>query len=79
MYKQDIIETYRKWWVGKKCCPIGHLCQFKLVKDVNFYGPPSGIYGTAELVFEDGSMIVVSGGVNSFRARKKDVEVENNG
>ena len=73
--RQDIEDTYREWWVGKKCRLMGQDCEFRLVTDVKFTAPPSGIYGVTEFIFENGSKCFV-GGVDSFRARKKDVDVE---
>jgi len=68
------IENYRRWWVGKYCRLVRSRGEFKRVVDVEFYGPPSGFYGTAFLVFEDGSQIMIPHG-DAFKPRKKDVEV----
>jgi len=75
MNKFKIQDKYCEWWVGKKCRPVGYTGEFKRVKDVVFTGPPSGVYGVTELVFEDGTRTFV-GSPDCFRARKKDVEVQ---
>ena len=65
------IENYKKWWVGKYCRLYGGT--FKKVVDVKVYGPPSFVYGTAELVYENGTTQMIA--VQAFRPRKMDVEV----
>jgi len=66
-------EAYHRWWHGKLCrTSTSH--EFKRVVEVNFYGPPSMVYGTVELVFEDGTRGHVSKSLR-FKPRKSDVEV----
>lgn len=74
MNKYDIRDRYCKWWVGKKCRPVGYMGEFKRVKDVIFHSSFSGVYGSGELVFEDGtkSMIFCR---EAYKPRKKDVEI----
>jgi hypothetical protein len=67
-------ETYRKWWVGKMC-RTNRSAPFRLCVDVLLHGPPSFVYGDAELVFADGTTASVQHG-QRFRPAKKDVEVE---
>ena len=70
----DAQRRYRKWWLGKFCRRAGSLADFKLVVDVKTYGPPSFVYGTAELIYEDGSRVTIAG--RGFRPRKCDVDVK---
>lgn len=74
MNKYDIQDRYRKWWVGKKCRPVGYMGEFKRVKDVIFYSSFSGVYGTGKLVFEDGTESMIFCG-EAYKPRKRDVEV----
>jgi len=65
-------DEYIKWWVGKMCrSRYGN--EFKRVVDVTTYGPPSYVYGTAVLTFEDGTEENVYH--RGKRPMKKDVEV----
>jgi len=70
----DVENTYRKWWQGKYCRIMGSRGPFKLVDDVKFHGPPSGVYGSASLRFADGSQTNIPCG-KAFKPRKMDVEV----
>ena len=74
MNKYDIRDRYCKWWVGKKCRPVGYMGEFKRVKDVIFYSSFSGVYGTGKLVFEDGTESMIFCG-EAYKPRKRDVEV----
>lgn len=68
-------EKYARWWVGKRCRNALSDEPFKLVVDVKLIGPPSFVYGSVWLVFEDGTeKPVISYG--SFVPRKSDVEIE---
>lgn len=69
-----ILESYKRWWLGKYCRLVGSHGEFKYVMDVKFTGPPSGVYGSAELVYHDRSKQIIPCG-NAFKPRKKDVEV----
>jgi hypothetical protein len=71
-YEQE--QIYKRWWVGKKC-RISKFDAFKLVKDVEVFGPPSFVYGSASLIFEDGSEQTIPCG-EAFKPRKQDVEVQ---
>jgi hypothetical protein len=75
MDKYDHQKKYEKWWLGKHCRLAGSNRRFKLVKDINLFGPPSFVYGSVELVFADNSAECVYHG-QSFKPRKKDVEVK---
>lgn len=66
-------ERYDRWWLGKKC-RVNDARDFKLVTKVKLHGPPSFVYGSVELYFEDGTSEFVSHGM-AFRPRKSDVEV----
>ena len=68
------LVAYKQWWVGQRARPANYKCPFRRVVDVRWYGPPSGVYGTAELVYEDGAAQVVS--TPAHRPRKCDVEIE---
>lgn len=70
-----VIPNYRGWWVGKLCRLAGSSKPFKRVIDIDLYGPPSFVYGTVVLCYEDGTDEHVSCG-NAFKPRKKDVEVK---
>ena len=74
MNKYDFQDRYCKWWVGKKCRPAGQIAGFKRVKDVIFHSSFSGVYGTGELIYEDGTNGLITCG-EAFKPRKKDVEV----
>ena len=74
MNKYDIQDRYRRWWVGKKCRPVGYTCEFKRVKDVVFHSSFSGVYGTGELIYEDGTKAIIFC-LEAYKPRKMDVEV----
>ncbi len=76
MSRVDIEQTYKKWWVGKKVRRCHQDCEFKKVVDLHFSASPSGMVGVVTLIFEDGGELTLGGGVNSFRPRKKDIEIE---
>lgn len=65
-------DVYIKWWVGKMC-RTNHSSAYKKVADVITYGPPSYVYGTAVLVYEDGTEENISH--RGKRPTKKDVHV----
>ena len=73
MTDYDVVQTYKKWWLGKKVKLEGQDYVFKVV-DVKFHGPPSGVYGFVELKDEKGSWHTVCD-FGHFKPRKKDVEV----
>lgn len=75
MYNPKIEETYKKWWEGKYCKFPGQDGDFKLVTEVTFLGPPSGVYGIVEFWYEDGSSTFVPFPDNVFKPRKTDVIV----
>jgi len=76
MSAAKIEEAYRRWWVGKKCRRLFSQNEFRLVKDIVLYGPPSLFNCVVELVYEDGTVETVSMGSNAHRPTKQDVEVE---
>lgn len=69
-------QRYNEWWVGKRCRTAHGLGPFRKVVAVNVYGPPSYVYGTAELVFAGGRTQTITS--PAYRPRKCDVEVEAN-
>ena len=73
--RSEVQEAYRRWWLGKRCRVYTDR-EFKRVTDVIWYGPPSGVYGFVKLVYDDGTVEIVSPGRDVFRPRKSDVEVD---
>jgi len=79
--REHPLEAYKRWWVGKRCRLRGSHGPFRLVDNVKFYGPPSGVYGNASLVYSDGTEQDIRTPIRTphqppiFRPRKKDVEV----
>jgi len=67
-------EKYEKWWLYKYCRAAGSTGEFKRVIKIEVFGPPSFVYGTAELTFEDGTTMH-PGTPYTFKPRKMDVEV----
>ncbi len=49
MTRESVERTYNKWWAGK------YLADGRRIARVEFHAPPSGFYGFAEFVLEDGS------------------------
>ena len=76
MNAEQIRATYRRWWVGKKCRPRNSLGQFKLVKDLIIYGSGSLMVCVVKLIYEDDTQELTGMGVDAYRPRKSDVEVE---
>jgi hypothetical protein len=68
-------QTYEGWWLGKRCRIRAQAEQpFRRVEKVRLVGPPSFVYGSVWLTFDDGEeMFVVT---PSYRPRKRDVLVE---
>jgi hypothetical protein len=71
----DYQQKYRQWWRGKLCRLMYSTGPFKRVDDVKVHGPPSFVYGFAELIYEDGTTENVMDAY-AFRSRKMDVEVK---
>ena len=71
----SVKRRYRKWWKGKKCRLTHSESEFKEVNFLTFLGPPSMVYGEVYLVYMDGTNELVKHSINTFRPRKKDVEV----
>lgn len=67
-------EKYRAWWLGKSVNFGGYNDLPKQVKDVEFIGPPSGVYGIALFKFSDESEKPFCT-VDGFKPRKRDVEI----
>lgn len=76
MSAEKIREAYRRWWIGKKCRPRNSRGEFKLVKDLIIHGSGSLMVCVVTLVYEDGTTELANMGVNAYRPRKSDVEVE---
>lgn len=80
--REDVQSTYRRWWLGKMVRPamvrpaIGNTAPFRLVTNVEWFGPPSGVYGCVQLTFEDGTQRMVP--TTAYRPRKTDIEVAPN-
>lgn len=75
--REDVQSTYRRWWLGKMVRPaIGNTAPFRLVTNVEWFGPPSGVYGCVQLTFEDGTQRMVP--TTAYRPRKTDIEVSPN-
>jgi hypothetical protein len=55
---------------------IENTAPFRLVKNVEWFGPPSGVYGCVQLTFDDGKQMMVP--TLSYRPRKTDIEVAPN-
>lgn len=68
-------ERYERWWLGKKCRQKFSTGAFRKVTKVILYGPLSFVYGTVELVYEDGRAENVNMG-DAFKPRKSDVEIQ---
>lgn len=68
-------SKYERWWLGKYCRLRFSMGPFRKVIKIKLFGPPSFVYGTVELTFEDGEIVNVCT-VHSFRPRKYDVEVK---
>ena len=74
----DEQEKYERWWLGKRCRLYLSQRPFKKVIKVELVGPPSFVYGSVWLHYEDGTNENVYCG-NAFKPRKKDVEVSKEG
>jgi len=72
---EDHRQRYLKWWKGKLCRPFGSTGPFRRVTGVLMHGPPSFVYGCAELLYEDGIAENIYHG-DAFKPRKMDVEVK---
>jgi hypothetical protein len=72
--REDVRSIYRRWWLGKMVRPtIENTAPFRLVTKVEWFGPPSGVYGCVQLTFQDGTNRMVP--TMSYRPRKTDIEV----
>lgn len=68
-------ERYKRWWAGRFCkTKYRHRARFKKVVDVEVFGSPSFVYGTASLIFADGTSETIYQG-DAYVPRKRDVEV----
>ena len=76
MSAEKIRQTYRQWWVGKRCRPRNSVGPFRLVKDLIVHGSGSLMVCVVVLVYEDGTKEHTGLGVDAYRPRKSDVEVE---
>jgi len=72
--RTDIEAAYTRLWAGKHCRLKGSSGPFKLVQEVCCYGPQSGAYVTAQLVYEDGTRQYIQDGGKS-KPSKSDVEI----
>lgn len=80
MYDPPIMDSYRRWWLRKYCRLTHSHGEFKYVTDIEWSGPPSGVYGETYLHYSDGTKQHITLPVNIrkapiFKARKSDVEV----
>ena len=75
---ETVQERYKRWWEGKYCRLANRgIEKFKYVQTVEFFGPPSGVYGSVKLHYLDGtSEYVIPLDQHAFKPRKMDVEVE---
>jgi len=79
--REHPVDAYKRWWVGKYCRRAGSHGPFRFVKEIEFLGPPSAVYGEVKLIYSDGAeewVQIPFRGVREpsyFRPRKKDVEV----
>lgn len=72
----DELKKYERWWLGKKARFYGSDGPFHKVTKIKFLGPPSGVYGTVIVYFnndEDG--IPVPNG-RSFKPQKWRLEIQ---
>lgn len=67
-------KKYRGWWVGKMCRTPYSNDEFKKVIDIETFGSLSFITGSAELIFEDYSRMLIK--TSSYTPRKQDIEIE---
>lgn len=72
---EKIRNAYRRWWLGNFCRKANSDNPFKLVVDMQFAASPSFVYGSVELIYDDGKREFINN-PNSFRPRKSDVEVK---
>jgi hypothetical protein len=63
--REDVEDNYRRWWKGK------YLKDGRRIEDVKFHSSPSGVYGVAEFILEDGSKEHVMQGSRQFKPTKK--------
>jgi hypothetical protein len=75
-------ERYERWWLGKYCCPANQRKPHKKVTAIEMVGPPSFVYGSIILHYEDDTDDIVGGGFiegcyrrEAFKPRKCDVNV----
>ena len=76
MSAEKIKADYRKWWVGKRCRPRNSVGPFRLVTDLIIHGSGSLMVCVVTLVYDDGEKELASMGVDAYRPRKSDVEIE---
>ena len=74
MKRADYQKRYENWWLGRRCRRVG-VSEYDRVVRVELHGPPSFVSGYVTLHFEDGSSSIVNP-LQSFRPRKRDVEVD---
>ena len=70
--EEEIRRKYKEWWLGKYT-NISESIRGKIV-DVEYYG--NSVYGCVELTFDNGGKYSVLS--ESFRPRKKDLQVSEN-
>lgn len=63
-------EVYQRWWKGKTTA------DGMLITDIVWHGPPSGVYGTVELLMANGTSRMVA--TNKHRPAKYDVQLAPN-
>ena len=66
----DWRNKYLQWWKGKTVQSDNGI---KRVSNVKLYGPPSFVYGSAELIFEDGTTQTIR--TDAYKPHRSDVEI----
>ena len=72
--KETAYQRYMRWWGGKLISFNVHP-EPKRVKDIELVGPPSFVYGSVVIYFDDGTSGRVDPPGLVFRPRKSDVTV----
>lgn len=69
-------EKYNEWWLEKLVIlPLCGNQEPRRVKEIRLYGPPSFVYGSVELAFEDGTESLIHLPSKVYKPRKQDVIV----
>lgn len=65
----SVQRTYEKWWLWK------YLEDGRMITDVKFIGPPSGVYGIVVLTLDDDTEMHAPQYPYDYRPRKKNLKV----